>query len=82
MKRIAILVLLGLSALGCRTECEEAIDHWEECVGRDEAGIRPVENECSGYNECIAKCINDAECLDLNRYSDPNGTYYVCMSKC
>ncbi|HEY3498147.1 MAG TPA: hypothetical protein VGK73_25790 [Polyangiaceae bacterium] len=81
MKRFAILLVLGLSALGCRTECEEAVDHWEECVGRDDAGF-VTEGECSGKNECYAKCINDAECLDLNKFSDPTSTYAQCTSKC
>jgi hypothetical protein len=79
--RLAVLIFLGLSALGCRNECEEAIDHWEECLGRDNAGLR-MEGECSGKNMCIAECVNDAECLDLTKFSDPSGTYYQCTSKC
>jgi hypothetical protein len=82
MKRLLVAVCFGLLALGCRNDCDEALDHWEECMGREEQipGMDP--DNCSGRNECVGECVKDAECIDLRKFADPRSTYAVCVSKC
>jgi hypothetical protein len=82
MKALLRLVLFGMSLLACRNECDEAIDHWEECVGTDSTGIEIDSEQCSGRNECRAHCVTDAECLDLKKFGDPSSTFYQCALKC
>jgi hypothetical protein len=78
MKRFFVVVALGLSAMACGNECDDAVDHAEEC------GIDLPDDvdtsECDGANECAAKCINDASCDELK---DPENTsVFECIVAC
>jgi hypothetical protein len=82
MKKLLVVIGLGLSLLGCRNDCDEAKDHWEDCMDREDQVPGMSDDECSGKNECIANCVKDADCLELQRFADPSGTWAQCTSKC
>src|SRR6187402_3337711 len=71
MKSIFVVALLGLALVGCGNDCDDAVDHIEECGIADFPEVDT--SECSGANECTAKCINDASCDEL-KGTDPDDT--------
>lgn len=78
MKHFFVVALLGLSAMACGNDCDDAVDHAEEC------GIPLGDNvntdECSEKDQCAAKCITDASCDELK---DPENTsLFECFSAC
>jgi hypothetical protein len=84
IKKILLAGLLALSAVACGgDDCEEAADKLEECgwKGGEGSGSTGEEGECSGAGECFAKCVNDAECSDINSL-DGNNSFYKCTTAC
>ncbi|HEY3498146.1 MAG TPA: hypothetical protein VGK73_25785 [Polyangiaceae bacterium] len=80
MKRIFVVALLGLSAMACGNECDDAADKVEEC-GIADTGGGDSGGSCEGVAECGAKCINEASCEDL-KSTDPENSYIKCASAC
>jgi hypothetical protein len=79
LRRVTTAMNLGawsfvLLAVACASPCEEAEDKMSSCQDeiRRARGDQPyferplgVSGDCSGDNECRAKCINDASCEDI-----------------
>jgi hypothetical protein len=87
IRQILFAGLFALSAVACGSnECEDA----EEKV-KDECGITltpelqkqtdRAKEECTGTDECAAKCVNDASCEEL-KSEDENSDYVKCLSAC
>lgn len=77
MKRLLMVLMLGLASVACSNDCDEAVDKLEECgVTGLEAGDT---DECDGQSECIAGCINDASCEELKGDSEKVSS---CMAGC
>lgn len=77
MKRLLMVLVLGLASFGCSNDCDEAVDHLEECgVTELTAGDT---DECDGQSECVAGCINDASCEELKGESDKLS---ACLAGC
>ena len=96
----AVLGLVGM-LFGCGDDiCETAVDKLEECDIPDQIAERgfsrlPVaitRDECSGTNECFAKCVAPASCAELSYTfvyggGDPNrppatGEVDACITAC
>jgi hypothetical protein len=81
IKQILFAGLLALSAVACGgDECDDAVDKLEECGWKGEGGVNE-DAECSGAGECFAKCVNDAECSEINSL-DINSNFYKCTAAC
>ena len=75
-------LLAGLM-VACETEsvCEEAVDKLEECNGglpEGQPGFNRLplaisRDDCSGTNECLAKCVAPASCAEL-KYAVQGGS--------
>jgi hypothetical protein len=98
-----LAVVVASLAIGCgeeQTVCERAADKLEECeAGRVEAqGYMRLPlvistDDCSGDNECLAKCVAPATCAEIvhglkGGSTDPNeppvssaliGCVYACI---
>jgi hypothetical protein len=76
MKRLLMVLVLGLASMACSNDCDEAVDKVEEC------GL-PVDDtdtdECDGKKECAAGCTNDASCDDIKNLSEK---YMACLAGC
>jgi hypothetical protein len=82
IKQILFAGLLALSAVACGgDDCDDAADKLEECGWKGEGSGGGEEGECSGASECFAKCVNDAECSDINSL-DVNNSFYKCTAAC
>jgi len=80
-KQILLAGMLAFSAVACGgNECDDAVDKLEECgvTGGNSSGDT---DECSGAGECVAKCINDAECSEI-KGTDINSDYFKCVTAC
>lgn len=78
MKRLLIALVLGLACFGCSNDCDDAADKLEEC------GSPPDDvntDDCSGKNECAAKCVNDHSCAEINS-TDLSSPFFACMARC
>jgi hypothetical protein len=74
MRRVGIVLgLIGL-LFGCSgSVCEEAVQKLEECdipdqiseQGYSRLPVSITKEDCSGTNECFAKCVAPATCNDL-----------------
>ena len=79
MKRILVAAVLGLMAMACGDECDDAVDKLEECGFT--GGDSDSDEECEGAAECVAKCINDAECSDITMPT-ADSAYTQCVNAC
>jgi hypothetical protein len=79
MKRLLMMVALGLACFACGNDCDEAADKLEEC-GYEGDGEANTE-ECDGANECFAKCVNDHSCAEINS-ADISGPFFACVAAC
>lgn len=80
MKKIVLMIALGLSVVACgKNDCDKAVDKMNECGVSDTSNVDT--NDCSGQNECAAKCVNSASCAEI-KGEDLNGGFLTCMSKC
>jgi hypothetical protein len=77
MKRLLLVMVLGLAAFGCSNDCDDAVEHMEECGGETLGDVDT--DECDGQSECVAGCINDASCEELQHGSDKLTS---CMGGC
>ena len=78
MKRLLMMVVLGLACFACGNECDDAADKFEECGFEGEKGDT---DECDGQSECVAKCTNEHSCTEINdpTFSSP---YWQCVANC
>lgn len=76
MKRLLMVLVLGLASFGCSNDCDDAVEHLEECG----ATFGEVDtDECDSRSECVAGCINDASCEELKGDSEK---VTACMLGC
>lgn len=73
--------------VGCGgDECTKAGDHIAECLGATDTGDTGdtgAEVECTGQAECLAKCVNAADCTAFSDpMSDAAKTYVECIGAC
>lgn len=85
IKKILLAGMFALSTVACGgDECDDAADKADECdlpKGEGEGSAEGDDVECSGLNECLAKCINDASCEEL-KSNDINSNYLKCAAAC
>jgi hypothetical protein len=77
MKRLLMVLVLGLASVACSNDCDEAVDKLEECGASDVTGADA--DECDGASECVAGCINDASCDEIKNGSDK---FSACVLGC
>jgi hypothetical protein len=84
MKQFFVVVALGLSAMACGNECDDAEDTLEECLGELPEGEGEEDVDCNESAECAAKCINDASCDDIKATFQEfeMNSLTTCLSKC
>lgn len=91
IKQILFAGMFALSAVACGgNECEDAADKADECgvelSAEQKAASDKASEECSGNDECAAKCINDASCDDIKNLnsSSPSASNPIiaCVAKC
>ena len=80
MKRLLMVVVLGLACFGCGNDCDDAADKLEEC-GFTGGGGDVDSSDCSGASECAAACINDASCDEITG-KKTDGNYGKCVLAC
>ena len=78
MKRLLMVVVLGLACFGCGNDCDDAVDKLEEC-GADVTSADT--DDCSGQKECFAKCVNDASCDEI-KGTKTDGNFGKCVLAC
>lgn len=83
IKKILLAGMFALSTVACGgDECDDAADKADECdLPKGEGSTSNEDVECSGLNECVAKCINDASCDEL-KSTDINNSYFKCVAAC
>jgi hypothetical protein len=67
MKRLLMVLVLGLACFGCSNDCDDAVDKLDEC-GLPTGDVDA--DECDGQSECTAGCINDASCDEIKNGSE------------
>lgn len=78
MMASALMALAGVFATGCGNACDDAADKLAECAGIP--GGAEAEGECSEAAECMAECINNATCEEIN--ATTQNSYHECVAKC
>lgn len=76
---VVTLLLLG-GAPGCGNECDRALEKLEnECHFNEDAegGV----DECDGWTECFARCLNEASCEEI-AHPQQDGPYLRCVWDC
>jgi len=87
IKQILFAGLFALSAVACGgNECEDAEDKVkDECgvtlTAEQQKETDRAKEECSGRDECAAKCVNDASCDEI-KSEDANSAYNKCLLSC
>ena len=85
MRRALIKILTsGLLALACSgsDDCDDALDKLSECNLRtDFAGVDFDDSDCDGRTQCIANCVKDASCAELNA-TEASSPYRACLAGC
>jgi hypothetical protein len=101
MRSIGVVVGLVVTLLGCGEKiCDEAVDKLEACdipgqiaeQGYARLPVAITREDCSGTNECFAKCVAPATCDELGYTfvyggGDPNqppatGEVQACIMAC
>jgi hypothetical protein len=100
-----LIGLFAFAAVACQSDCESANEKIEgECsdeIARAHRRGEPValpltggSEECNEDEECIAECINDADCASIayvifGGHGDPNtsppedlGPFLECLGEC
>ena len=71
------VALVGLASVACGDACADAIDKLEECG----AVVENAKDSCeTDGDECVADCINDATCAEIN--SSQENSYTKCILAC
>lgn len=82
IKKILLATLLAFSAVACGGDaCDDAADKLEECGVTGEGSSGSGDGECSGAGECVAECINDAECSEI-KSPTADSAYAKCVLAC
>jgi hypothetical protein len=81
MKRLLMVLVMGVACFGCSNDCDDAVDKLEECNVPTEGEGSVDADECDGQSECVAKCINDHSCAEI-KDETLSGPYWNCVGAC